>query len=109
MIKRISSQKSGRSYKTLSKMDSFSINDSSIESQNQTKKLRNKETYKEIYLDKMGISSSISVRKKNLSLLTKSLNDSDDREIFRSSRNSSSGNNNNDSKRYRKFICKKRE
>ena len=102
MIKRISSQKSGRSYKTLSKMDSFSINDSSIESQNQTKKLRKKETYKEIYLDKMGISSSISVRKKNLSLLTKSLNDSDDRVIFRSSRNSSSGNNNNDSKRYKK-------
>ena len=102
MIKRISSQKSGRSYKTLSKMDSFSINDSSIESQNQTKKLRNKETYKEIYLDKMGISSSISVRKKNLSLLTKSLNDSDDREIFRSSRNSSSGNNNNEYKRYKK-------
>ncbi len=101
MIKRISSQKSGRSYKTLSKMDSFSINDSSIESQNQTKKIRNKETYKEIYLDKMGISSSISVRKKNLSLLTKSLNDSDDREIFRSLRNSSSGNNNNDSKKKR--------
>ena len=71
MIKRISSQKSGRSYKTLSKMDSFSMNDSSIESQNQTKKIRNKETYKEIYLDKMGISSSISVRKTKFIFINK--------------------------------------
>ena len=97
MIKRISSEKSGRSDKTLLKMDSFSMNDSSSETQN--KKIRNKESYKEIYLDKIGLGSSTSVRRKNHSLLTRFFNNSLEKEIFKSSVNHSFRNNNtNDSK-----------
>lgn len=85
MIKRNNSHLTSRSTHQMLAKNSFSINDS-ISSINQTKKLRNKKSYKEIYLDKMGITTSISVSRKNYSLLTKSLNDSDYKEmIFKSS------------------------
>ena len=93
MIKRNNSHLTSRSTHQMLAKNSFSINDS-ISSINQTKKLRNKKSYKEIYLDKMGITTSISVSRKNYSLLTKSLNDSDYKEmIYKSSRNTSSNNN----------------
>jgi hypothetical protein len=92
MIKRKNSHFTSRSSHQILKKNSFSINDSS--SSIQTKKLRNKKSYKEIYLDKMGIATSISVSRKNYSLLTKSFNDSDDKEMtFKISRNNSSNNN----------------
>ena len=93
MIKRNNSHLTSRSTHQFFKKNSFSINDSSS-SINQTKKVRNKKTYKEIYLDKMGITTSISVSRKNYSLLTKSFNDSDDKELlFKSSRHNSTTNN----------------